>query len=266
MKNSTNETLKIAGICLASVVVVSLFFLILLSVCIGTGCQVVEGPKGADGRGIACTVYDSDSSLFKFVYTDSTSSLWFVLPKGDEGDTGLTGPQGQPGPIGPSGKDGFNPIITTGSDSLGLYLEILQKDSSWIHLYLQRDSVSTTHDTVYVGGDSLHAPVGLMRNVIKVTPYDSVNIFFFHDWKRENGVNLDSVGFRVVLVDSVGQGTVVGDMPLMSKQTGAIRYLISNLPWGTSIVALRARDKDFRWSRWCWSSSDQFYIRRVVQF
>ncbi len=245
------ESMKIAWVCLGSVIGVSLFFLILLSVCIGTGCQVIEGPKGDPG------------------------------PQGIRGEQGLTGVQGIQGPPGLQGTRGDSGVIY---DSVFVFhkdtLVISHKDTTFafrldtifvdktdtIEVVMYDTVFSVMRDTVFVGGDSLYAPVGLMRNVIKVTPYDSVNIFFHHNWLRENGVPLDQVSFRVVLVDSLGKGTIIGDTSLMGKQTGAIRYLITNLPWGTSIVALRARDKNWVWSRWYWSSSDQFYIRRVVQF
>jgi hypothetical protein len=239
-----NDRLKVFLLLLGGVLAACLFILLFLTICVGVGCNGVPGPQGEqgkDGRGIARMewVPNTDGTEFRFILTDSTATDWVFVPAGEQGTQGIQGLKGDKGDPGENGKVDTIKIETVLHDTIPA-------------------------DTVYIGSDSTSTPAGLLRGMVKIITADTCTIWFHQRWIRENGVPLDSIAWRVSLLDSLGRGTLNGEIPLSAPIAEAIPYLVRNIPYGQSVVAIRARDKAWHWSKWYLSSVDNFYIRRIV--
>ncbi|MDD5543865.1 MAG: collagen-like protein [Acidobacteriia bacterium] len=181
----------------------------------------------------------------------------------------IPGPQGPAGPQGPKGESGTVYVLPdTAAIRAIVQADLAQfKESFTVQMLTLQHKIDSamqvTHtDTVWTGSDSVTAPLGLFKNYTKLITADTCTIYFHQRWIRENGVPLDSIGWRVQLIDTNGNWVRKWDIE-PTTQKDVIAYLLHDIPMGQSIIGVRARDTGWHWSKHYYSTADDFVINRV---
>jgi hypothetical protein len=257
-----SDTKKILLLFAGAILAVCFGVLLLLSLCVGIGCQTVEGPPGKDGRGIARMewVPNLDGTEFRFILTDSSATGWAFVPAGEKGDPGASGI--------------VEHTITVAPDTAAIHgiLEAwlsTHKDSLTVH-----DTIKVIlHDTIAVAtNDTATIPANATVTGLMIqTPHDTISYGVFHNWKLTDGRDVELLHFQFYIVwfeNGVKKSQKIWDSPALPKQSTPIWAVLdlSKVPLDTPVVVWVAayREGWLHRSKWYVSSDYGVNVVRIV--